>query len=92
MGSRAETQFARSCLSVCQYFPSLVYAYDDSSGIFASGNERTPIRTNGKFKYGIEFGTGDSLGMLYDLMNESKQAATYYIEMVCTQEKPTLTP
>jgi hypothetical protein len=24
----------------------------------------------------------DSLGMLYDLMNESKSAATYYIEMV----------
>jgi hypothetical protein len=24
----------------------------------------------------------DTLGMLYDLMNESKTAATYYIEMV----------
>jgi hypothetical protein len=51
-------------------------------GIFASGNERTPVRTNGKYKYGIEFGAFDSLGMLYDLMNESKEAATYYIEMV----------
>jgi hypothetical protein len=51
--------------------------------IFASGNERTPIRTNGKDnKYGIEFKSTDSLSLIYDLMNESKQAQSYYIEMV----------
>lgn len=50
--------------------------------IFASGNERTPVRTNGNFKYGIQFTTGDSLGMIYDLMNESDKAQEYYIEMV----------
>jgi len=56
----------------------------DPQRIFASGNERTPVRTNGKYKVGIEIGPADSIGMLYDLMNESKQAQTYNIEMVNT--------
>jgi hypothetical protein len=66
--------------------------------IFASGNERTPIRTNGKDnKYGIEFRATDSLSMIYDLMNESKQSQSYYIEMVsnicirCRIQLPLLT-
>ena len=58
--------------------------------IFASGNERTPIRTNGgDNKYGIDFKASDGLSMIYDLMNESKQAQSYYIEMVSTYLRPT---
>jgi hypothetical protein len=53
--------------------------------VFASGNERTTVRTNGKYKFGIEYGPSDSMGMLYDLMNESKTRQTYYIEMVSVE-------
>jgi hypothetical protein len=53
--------------------------------VFASGNERTTVRTNGKYKFGIEYGPADSMGMIYDLMNEAKTRQTYYIEMVSVQ-------
>jgi hypothetical protein len=50
--------------------------------IYAAGNERTVSRINGVQKYGIELGTLDRLSMIYDLMNESAQSATYYLSLV----------
>jgi hypothetical protein len=50
--------------------------------IYAAGNERTVSRINGVAKYGIELGTLDRLSMIYDLMNESAQSATYYLSLV----------
>ncbi|KAK2804805.1 hypothetical protein FQN51_001447 [Onygenales sp. PD_10] len=47
--------------------------------IYASGNERSVSRANGVAQYGIELGSGDSIGMIYDLMNESDEAQTYYL-------------
>ncbi|KAF1815741.1 hypothetical protein P152DRAFT_471140 [Eremomyces bilateralis CBS 781.70] len=49
--------------------------------IFASGNERTPVRINGKYKYGIKVGAGDSMMLLYDLVNDLDKKRNYYIVM-----------
>jgi hypothetical protein len=49
---------------------------------FASGNERPAVRLNGKYQYGVSVDTGDQFTMLYDLVNQSKQPQTYYIQMV----------
>jgi hypothetical protein len=50
--------------------------------IFASGNERVPVRLNGKYKFGYAIDNGDNLHMLYDLVNQSDQEQTYYVVMV----------
>jgi hypothetical protein len=50
--------------------------------IFASGNERAPVRLNGKHKYGHAIDTGDNLHILYDVANQSNQTQEYYIVMV----------
>jgi hypothetical protein len=52
--------------------------------IYASGNERTVSRINGVANYGIKIDPGDSIGMIYDLMNDSDSPQTYYITIVST--------
>ncbi|PGG95888.1 hypothetical protein AJ79_09825 [Helicocarpus griseus UAMH5409] len=49
--------------------------------IYASGNERSVSRLNQVLQYGIELGSSDRIGMIYDLMNESDQPATYYLTL-----------
>lgn len=51
------------------------------SPIFASGNERTPLRLNGKYKYGIEMGARDSFMFISDLMSMSPQSQTITMEI-----------
>lgn len=50
--------------------------------IFASGNERVPIRLNTQYKYGLAIDDHDYFHMLYDLVNLSKKDKTYYIQVV----------
>ena len=50
--------------------------------IYASGNERIVSRVNGVADYGIKIDSGDSVGMIYDLMNDSDAPQTYYITIV----------
>jgi hypothetical protein len=54
--------------------------------IFASGNERVPVRLNRNYKYGHAIDTGDNLHFLYDIANQSLQPQTYYIVMVSFQK------
>lgn len=49
--------------------------------IFASGNERTAVRTNNKLKYGVSHPANTNMGMLIDLMNISKNPGSYKITM-----------
>jgi hypothetical protein len=50
--------------------------------IFASGNERTPVRLNTKFKYGMSVEKGDYFHLLYDLVNVTPEAVNLYLVMV----------
>jgi hypothetical protein len=50
--------------------------------IFASGNERVPVRLNGNYKYGHAIASDDNLHLLYDIANQSNKTQTYYIIMV----------
>lgn len=50
--------------------------------IFASGNERTPVRMNNKLKYGIRMEALDKMGIVYDLVNNAEKQRTFYITMV----------
>lgn len=50
--------------------------------IYASGNERIVSRLNGVADYGIKIDSRDSVGMIYDLMNDSDSPQTYYISIV----------
>jgi len=50
--------------------------------IFASGNERTPVRMNNRLKYGIRMEAADSMGIVYDLVNNAEKQRTFYITMV----------
>jgi len=58
--------------------------------IFASGNERTPVRLNNQYKYGIDHSVGTNLVMVIDLMNIGRTPASYKIAMVSfhIQRKP----
>jgi len=49
--------------------------------IFASGNERTPVRLNTKYKFGMAVDSSDNFHVLYDLVNVSPKATKYYIAM-----------
>jgi len=49
---------------------------------FASGNERTPVRFNGKGKYGLRLDTSDRMVLVYELVNLSGKADEYYVAMV----------
>lgn len=51
--------------------------------IFASGNERTSIRLNNHFKYGMAVDAKDQFNLIYDLVNQNNVPQTYYIAMVC---------
>jgi hypothetical protein len=55
--------------------------------IFASGNERAAVRLNTRYRYGMQIDYDDQFHMLYDLMNESNQPQTYYVEVVRTSRK-----
>lgn len=50
--------------------------------IFASGNERVPIRLNTQYKYGLSIDDHDYFHILYDLVNLSKHDQKYYIQVV----------
>lgn len=50
--------------------------------IYASGNERIVSRVNGVGDYGIKIESRDSIGMIYDLMNDSDSPQTYYLSIV----------
>jgi len=52
--------------------------------MFASGNERTPLRLNGKYKYGILLDAGASFMFISDLMSMSSQTQT--VSMAITYE------
>ncbi|KAF1812361.1 hypothetical protein P152DRAFT_482383 [Eremomyces bilateralis CBS 781.70] len=54
------------------------------SPIFASGNERTPLRVNGKYKYGIELDARSSFMFITDLMSLSSETQT--VNMAITYE------
>ncbi|KAF2231815.1 hypothetical protein EV356DRAFT_578880 [Viridothelium virens] len=47
--------------------------------VFASGNERAVVRINGNYAYGIKVDTGDTMALLYELMNMSDQDQKYVI-------------
>ncbi|KAF1990265.1 hypothetical protein K402DRAFT_417724 [Aulographum hederae CBS 113979] len=49
--------------------------------VFASGNERTPLRLNNKYKYGLEVGRTDMMSMIIDLMSNSKETITLRLVM-----------
>lgn len=49
--------------------------------MFASGNERTPVRMDNKLKYGVQLAANDNLAVLYDIINNAKEARQYYITM-----------
>jgi hypothetical protein len=49
--------------------------------IFASGNERCPVRVNGVKKYGIDIGTG-SFSITSELMNMGTESITVYLTML----------
>ncbi|KAF1989519.1 hypothetical protein K402DRAFT_391095 [Aulographum hederae CBS 113979] len=49
--------------------------------IFASGNERTPVRMNNKQKYGIKINPIDTFNLIYDLINDGKEDRDFYIAM-----------
>jgi hypothetical protein len=49
--------------------------------IFASGNERTPVRLNTKYKFGIPIEKDMYFHMLYDLLNASEKPMKVYIAM-----------
>ena len=49
--------------------------------IFASGNERTVARINSASKFGLEFDTTDTIGMIVDLMNTSMDSQEYYLTL-----------
>jgi hypothetical protein len=51
--------------------------------IFASGNERSPVRLNSRYPYGIPVEKKEQFTLLYDLVNQSKKDQVYYIQMVC---------
>jgi hypothetical protein len=51
--------------------------------IFASGNERTPVRLNTKYKFGIPVEKEDSFHVLYDLVNVSPKPMKLFVAMVC---------
>jgi hypothetical protein len=50
--------------------------------IFASGNERTPVRLNSKFKFGMSLEKNETISMLLDLVNVAKVPQTFFIVMV----------
>jgi len=47
--------------------------------IFASGNERTPVRLNTKFKFGMVVDHSDNFHLLYDLVNMANKPQKVYI-------------
>jgi hypothetical protein len=47
--------------------------------IFASGNERTPVRLNTKYKFGIPIEKPEYFHMLYDLVNAGDKPVKIYI-------------
>ena len=50
--------------------------------IFASGNERTPVRLNSKYKYGMSIEKGDYFHLLYDLVNSGSKPIKVYVAIV----------
>jgi len=51
--------------------------------IFATGNERTPVRLNDRWKFGMVVDDSDTFSLLYDLVNVGKETARVYLAMVC---------
>jgi hypothetical protein len=58
--------------------------------IFATGNERTPVRLNDKWKFGIQIDDGDAFSLLYDLVNVGKEKTKVYLVMVSVLYKVVL--
>lgn len=50
---------------------------------YASGNERTVMRTNHAGNYGFKLGLTDSFSMIVDLMNMASSSKNLYLTMVC---------
>jgi hypothetical protein len=50
--------------------------------MFASGNERTPVRLNGHGNYGLAIDAGDKVVLTYELVNLSNKADEYYVALV----------
>jgi hypothetical protein len=49
---------------------------------FASGNERTTIRLNSKYKYGLNFPDDEMFHLAVEIMNQSHRNETFYVSMV----------
>jgi len=50
--------------------------------IFASGNERNPVRLNSKGKHGLRVDADDKITLLYDLVNNLKTPQNFWVTMV----------
>lgn len=49
---------------------------------FASGNERTTVRLNSKYKYGLSFQENDMFHLAFEIMNQNNRTETYYVTVV----------
>lgn len=71
-GSKSDT--------VCTGYGLGTFGYPNR--IFASGNERAPVRINEKYKYGIRVDKGDMFHTSVELVNQSNQDRDMYIVVI----------